>query len=106
MAVKHIEIDEIEEAETGEILLHARQQPFDAVVVAFGRMGNGQRAVRKNVADLADAGHLHARLRDRVEQCAAGRLQRKIMPSRRAVEGAGRARKGTRNHASDGVLAL
>ena len=69
-------------------------------------MGNGQRAVRKNVADLADAGHLHARLRNRVEQRAAGRLQRKIMPSRRAVERAGRARKGTRNYASDGVLAL
>ena len=105
VAVQHIEIHQIDKAKPGKIRFHAGQQTVYAVVVVPGRIGGRHRAAGKNVADLADAGHGHPRLGDGVEQGTTRRLEREVVPARRAVKRTGFARERARDHAADGVLA-
>ena len=101
MAVEHVKIDEVHEAQAREVLRHRAQQRVDAVGVVFCAHGLRDAAPVKNIGDLADRIYRFPAGLQPVEHRFAGRRQRVVVPVCRAREAPRRARERPCDHAAD-----
>ena len=105
VAPEHVRLDQVRE---DQALVDLLQQPLgrlDALDVRLRRMRLVDVLAGEDVADLADAVHAHAGVADQREVVRPLRLEREVVPVRRAHVVARLAGEGPRDHAPDGVLA-
>src|SRR5579862_6879498 len=105
VAPQHVGLDEVDEDEALVHLLQELLRHLDAVDVRLRRMRLVDVLAGEDVADLADAVDLVAGVAHEAEVVRPLRLEREVVPVRRARVVAGLADERPRDHAADGVLA-
>src|SRR3954452_7135943 len=104
MAPETVRLDEVREHEALIELAQQSLRLLNPVDVRLRRMGLVDVAAREDVRDLADAVHLRSLVTHQRQVVRPARLQREVVPVRRAYVVAGLTGERPRDHAPDGVL--
>ena len=104
VAVKHVEIDEIDENEAVGMILEGVEGPLHALGVGFGFVGGGDPAIEEDVGDLADADNGVSGFGEAVEEHAGRGRDGIVVAVGGPGEGAGSAKEGAGDDAADFVF--